>query len=261
MKSTLVKNITVIFCFLYQGVFSQKKETVNSLQKINDYLYASNVEVSNKQYIRFVEDLKAEKDLSTLELAQFDSLQWRSKECYNEPHVIYYNKHPAYENYPVVNISFDAAMAHCNWLTKLYNQDPKRKFKKAIFRLPTLTEREQAAQAGNSTAIFPRKETIAYNSYGKEMASFKEEVEISQVLQDILTKMPITCPIKSYLPNGFGLYNIASNVSEMTASNTSIKGGSWKDSAELLKIKHTENFDGKPKAYIGFRCFMEVLEK
>lgn len=262
MKSTTAIIITVIFCFLNEGAFSQIKETVKSLQKINDQLYASNVEVSNKQYTFFLEALKADKDLSTLEVAQIDSLQWRSKGNYNEPYVIYYHKHVAYENYPVVNISYDAAMAYCNWLTKLYNQDPKRKFKKAVFRLPTLNEWEEAAQAGNSDAIFPWKETTIKNNKGKAMANFKRgSGDITGSAAYLNENADIMSPVKSYLPNGFGLYNMAGNVAEMTASNTSIKGGSWKDSAELLKIKHTENSDGKAKAYIGFRCFMEVLEQ
>lgn len=262
MKLKIAIHTTTLCFLMHTGAFAQLKETVKSLEKINEQLYASNTEVSNKQYAYFLEALKADKELNTLQLAQIDSLQWRSKESYNEPYVSYYHKHVAYADYPVVNVSYDAAMAYCNWLTKLYNQDPDRKFKKVIFRLPTLTEWEQAAQAGNANALYPWKETTLENKKGNVMANFKRgNGDATGAAAYLNEQADITAPVKSYWPNGFGLYNMAGNVAEMTASNTSIKGGSWKDNAELLKIKSTEKYDGKPKASIGFRCFMEVVEK
>src|SRR6478736_4482820 len=51
----------------------------------------------------------------------------------------------SFGHYPVVNISHKAAIAYCQWLTDEYNNLKKRKFKKVLFRLPTINEWQIAA--------------------------------------------------------------------------------------------------------------------
>ncbi|HMJ71384.1 MAG TPA: SUMF1/EgtB/PvdO family nonheme iron enzyme [Cyclobacteriaceae bacterium] len=47
---------------------------------------------------------------------------------------------------PAVNISYEAAVEYCKWLTDRYNENPKKKkFNKVVFRLPTLNEWQIAA--------------------------------------------------------------------------------------------------------------------
>jgi formylglycine-generating enzyme required for sulfatase activity len=73
----------------------------------------------------------------------------------------------------------------------------------------------------------------------------------------------ITAPVKSYEPNTFGLYNMSGNVAEMLFEKGKTKGGSWLDSAEAMKIASNGKFAqySQPCPAIGFRVFMEVLEK
>jgi hypothetical protein len=51
-----------------------------------------------------------------------DTLVWRRNLAYNEPYVEMYFRHPAYNNYPVVGVSWKQAMAFCNWRSK-YRRD------------------------------------------------------------------------------------------------------------------------------------------
>ena len=46
----------------------------------------------------------------------------RSKFTYNEPLVEMYFRHPAYNNYPVVGISWEQAMAYSQWRTDRVNE-------------------------------------------------------------------------------------------------------------------------------------------
>lgn len=51
-----------------------------------------------------------------------DSTVWRDEMAYNEPYVDNYFRHPAYSFYPVVGISWDQAMAFCQWRTDRVNE-------------------------------------------------------------------------------------------------------------------------------------------
>lgn len=51
-----------------------------------------------------------------------DTNCWRSPMAYNEPYVEYYLRHPAYQNYPVVGVSWNQANDFCKWRTDRVNE-------------------------------------------------------------------------------------------------------------------------------------------
>ncbi len=51
-----------------------------------------------------------------------DTNCWRSPLGYNEPYVEYYLRHPAYQNYPVVGVSWNQANDFCKWRTDRVNE-------------------------------------------------------------------------------------------------------------------------------------------
>lgn len=51
-----------------------------------------------------------------------DTLVWRSKLAYNEPYVMYYLRHPAYNEYPVVGVSWVQATDYCAWRSDRVNE-------------------------------------------------------------------------------------------------------------------------------------------
>ncbi|MDA7803505.1 SUMF1/EgtB/PvdO family nonheme iron enzyme [Crocinitomix sp.] len=51
-----------------------------------------------------------------------DTLCWRSPLAYNEPYVEYYLRHPSYQNYPVVGVSWAQANDFCKWRTDRVNE-------------------------------------------------------------------------------------------------------------------------------------------
>lgn len=51
-----------------------------------------------------------------------DTNCWRSPLAFNEPYVEYYLRHPAYQNYPVVGVSWSQANDFCKWRTDRVNE-------------------------------------------------------------------------------------------------------------------------------------------
>ena len=52
-----------------------------------------------------------------------DTLVWRSPMGFNDPYVQYYFRHPAYNNYPVVGVSWVQATDFCLWRTDRVNEN------------------------------------------------------------------------------------------------------------------------------------------
>ena len=51
-----------------------------------------------------------------------DTNCWRSPMGYNEPYVEYYLRHPSYQNYPVVGVTWNQANDFCKWRTDRVNE-------------------------------------------------------------------------------------------------------------------------------------------
>lgn len=263
----------------------RKKTVGRDFVKINDKMYAQQGEVSNKQYSNFLAALKTAGKEDSYNLYNFDSTAWKKALSINEPFVLYYHHHPAYYDYPAVNISYEGAVAYCNWLTEEYNKNPKRAFKKVIFRLPMEHEWQFAARGGGPYNVFPWGGPFMRNSRGMHLANFRTVPEASikdtvindeeKVIADLghdfhtgvagsLNDVGITAPVQSYFPNRYGIYNMAGNVSEMLAEKGRTKGGNWNSLGYYLRIDAPDEFGGQmvePSPYVGFRVFAEIVEK
>lgn len=252
---------TILFCSQSHGQSQEFKikQVQKDLAQIDNHIYASIYEVSNQQYAAFLSHLKESNQTKELEIAMVDSNGFLIPDLYSQPMVSHYHNHPAYSNYPTVNISYEGALLFCEWLTETYNNYPNRKFKKVIFRLPTMDEWVLAAKGGNPNAIYPWTGTELRNKKGMFMCNHKQEYSGSN---DLKNGAFITAPIESYWPNAFGIYNMSGNVSELLASKNQTMGGSWRDNKESMKIDSSlKQHDEVPSPTVGFRYFMEVIEE
>jgi gliding motility-associated lipoprotein GldK len=199
---------------------------------------------------------------------------------YNEPMHNDYFSHPAYQDYPVVGVSWNQAVAFCNWRTNFKNgyQRDKGEPNVSRFRLPNEGEWEYAARGGIPSGTYPWGSPYLLNDRACFLANFKPLRGDYAVDQAVYT-----VEAKSYLPNDYNLYNMAGNVAEWTNSSYNsggyeyvsslnpsmglssepkkvVRGGSWKDVAYFLRVSSRDyEYSDTSRSYIGFRTVQDYL--
>ena len=196
-----------------------------------DAFNMSRTEISNRQYLAFLEETG-----------------------YPRPKDPGFAKNyfMAYPDYPVVNVSYEDAIAFCTWASAKFE---------ATVRLPTEAEWEYAALAGTDSTMYP---------WGAQdpgtMARFKGNAP----------REPATVARGAFPSNGFGLYNMSGNVWEWvldfyskdyystspirnpggptTGTRRSVRGGSWANDETALGVTRRANrSSGERSDQIGFR--------
>ena len=252
------------------------KNFEKTLAFVSNNLYASKYETTNLQYTTFLKELKKEGKIQEYALADIDSMNWKTEQAFNDPYIEFYHRHEAYKNYPVINISYEGAVMFCEWMTKKYNEYPKRKFKKVKFRLPKETEWVKAARGGLNGTLYPwggyfitnakgcamcncargGDENITYN---KETGQYELRKQGSgkKLKKAVLSEPPSI--VNAFYPNDFGIYNMSGNVAEMMQEKGKLKGGSMCSGGYDVRIDAVDTFE-KPDIDIGFRYFVEIIE-
>jgi len=270
--------------------------------------YIDRTEVANVHYREYIHWLNRVFDPESdpnnhkiLDAALPDTLVWRSELSYNEPLVEYYFRHPSFNDYPVVGVSWRQAYDYCLWrsdrvnegilmekgyvakqgiqgqqqennfttksyLLGLYQAQPGHPSKKdklispmgtprttvsmedgillPNYRLPFEAEWEYAAyglinqnprpskkegQRGeelqSNKQVYPwaqnvngLRETKHGSWHGQFLANFKRgSGDNAGVAGGLNDRAIYTAEVKSFYPNGFGIYNMAGNVSEWVA--------------------------------------------
>lgn len=235
----------------------------------------------------------------------------------------YYFDHQAFDNYPVVGITWEAANAFTEWRSYWLNQneylekqagggggffgmfggsggpqvpanptsDPFYSHSDIMeryprFRLPTEAEWEYAARGGKEIVKYPWGGPYTRNRDGCFLANFKPGR--GSYADD---GYAYTAPVNTFLPNNFGLYNMAGNVAEWCQDDYSpvynplvwdlnplflydpvkdvnsphlkkkvVRGGAWNDVSYYLETgTRTYEYRDVASASIGFRCAMDYL--
>jgi len=115
------------------------------------------------------------------------------------------------DSHPVVNVSWNDAVAFCHWLT---NVDGKH-----TYRLPPEAEREYAGRAGSTTEYcwgktarsMISRENVADHTHSQILSGKSEKKKLCASWSD---RFPFTAPVGSFTPNKWGLYDTHGNVQE-----------------------------------------------
>ena len=288
--------------------------------------YIDRSEVANVDYREYLHWLTSVFDptdpanLKILESALPDTLCWRSELSYNEPLVEFYFRHPGFNDYPVVGVTWRQAHDFCVWRSDRVNEKilkdknfinkanlkpgaqqgdqnfttksyllglytpPPGHIKTAKgqpkvttasmesgillpdYRLPFEAEWEYAAyglinqnphpsakegkrgeELQSNKQVYPwaqnvngLRDTRRGSWQGTFLANFKRgSGDNAGVAGGLNDRAFYTAPVKSFFPNGFGIYNMAGNVSE------------WVE--DVYRPLSTLDFDDQPAPMRGNR--------
>lgn len=249
--------------------------------------YMDDTEITNNEYRQFMQRL-LEDSVSVLGedviMSEYypDTTVWVKNFSHHmgDPMMVYYYSHPAFDDYPVVGIDWEAAKYFCQWRTDYLNayRASNGEFPMPDFRLPSEAEWEYAARGGRDMAKYPWGGPYIRNSKGCMLANFKPGR--GNYFDD---GFAYTAPVAQYFANDYGLYDMSGNVAEWCedAFNPAsvplvwdlnptfydedepkkvVRGGSWKDIAYFLETgTRTFEFKDSANASIGFRCAMTYL--
>ena len=198
----------------------------------------------------------------------------------NETYMRNYFSNAAYNDYPVVGVTWEQANAFCAWRTEflLKGLGPAARYVQR-YRLPTEAEWEFAAR-GKDQNEFPWTNEDVTSGKGCFYANFKPD-------NGNYTKDGnlITSKVGIYNANTNGLFDMAGNVAEWTSTiytdagvdamndinpqlkynaaiedpyrlkKKSVRGGSWKDPESYIRSAwRSSEYQNQPRSFIGFRC-------
>ena len=138
--------------------------------------YMDKYEVTNiawREYLEWNAYVFGASKPELLEALLPDTTVWRDEMAYNEPYEEYYFRHPAYSFYPVVGVSWEQAMAYCQWRTDRVNEQLMVTNK--FIELPPYTMLRNMSEEEIDKFLLSNPQHPEYASYVKQPVTVSAE--------------------------------------------------------------------------------------
>jgi len=262
----LPKEIKAEYQFVPSGLAVVNEDTL-SIQSF----YMLNHEVTNGEYQKFLKWIEVNGTEEEKASAAIRSDNWNTE--FKKGGLQYskhYHTHEAYTNYPVVNVTFQAANLYCQWIEKEINGQLKEGSIKV--RLPSHAEFIRAGAGDDLEASYSWKDLHMRQPEGEFRANFLY-VPQSRITKDeegnfivkpidygeLNNSVDLTAPSKSYWKFSYGFYNLNGNVAEMINEPGVAVGGSCFNYGYDIRLQSRKEYD-EAASLVGFRPVFTVVD-
>lgn len=268
--------ITSVSFLFFSSIFAQNTD-YNDMVVINGGTFMMGSKSDNVS-ADFDEKKEHSVTLKGFKISKFEVTVWQWNE-YLKANKLKPNKKPSWgwnDNFPINNISWNEAVAYCNWLSSKEKLEPAYSkkgpnyvcnFNANGYRLPTEAEWEYAAKGGKLSKDYK----YSGNNTAEKVAWYKPNSKNS----------PHTIGTKS--PNELGIYDMSGNVWEwcndwysesyydVSPNNNptgpemgqkkAVRGGSWDSELNYLRpANRICTFPTETHEFYGFRIAQSIIE-
>jgi len=238
-----------------------------------DSFFIGKYEVTNAQFCQFLNE-KGNQSQGGTEWIKFDGT-WNSEKCRIIQNGNQFSVASGFDNYPIIFISWDAAVAYCQWLSDKTGK---------TYRLPTEAEWEFAAGNGTSHTKYSWGDSDPSLSKGGNVAdeALKKNFPKWDIFSGYNDGFVFNAPVGSFAANDFGLYDMTGNVWEwcsdwygeynnsndlnpigvLNGTKKVIRGGGWLGSPKASRVadrySDTPNHRGHS---MGFRIAITLQKE
>ena len=241
--------------------------------RINDTLYIDQTEVANvhwREYCYYVKRF----DPANVYKVLPDTLVWTDSIVFSAPLMEHYFRHPSFNLYPVVGISYEQAVAFCKWRTFVVNlgtymsENKLSNFEEYLkdsfpirvyYRLPTKEEWQMIANGKLSPKQYPFGYDTVYKKWKGTYHRIFNCIYPGDSVTNKTTDAIYTADVKAFYRNSSKCYNMIGNLAEMVHEKGVAKGGSFLHSLDSCKIAIDQPYD-RPEVWLGFRCVAVKLK-
>ena len=148
-------------------------------------------------------------------------------------------------DYPISGISYESAIAYCNWRTNNYNGELTNHTRQSIrFVLPDSV----VLQPFDELYLLNKRERKEPKANFEGVAYERWKDAPNTMVNEQIGVQPVRS--KALPPNKYGVFGLLGNVAEMTAHKGIAYGGSYETEASTLQ---RISYQG-PQTWLGFRC-------
>ncbi len=241
MRKTINLTLLISLLILIMSFYSSKNDNPPGTIKIKEGFYVDQVEISNLAWREFMYWTKRNYGGKSKEYNEIlpDTTVWAGEKLTENQ--INYLRHPIFQYYPVVGISYEQAVLFCEWRSDAVNLAIWLKEKKLKYDEYIKSKDKNTDIPKYCEYRLPSKEELIDLLKNENIKLIDEKNSTSKHLTYSYEKKEENC-----------IYGINTNVSEMTLEKGIAIGGNWKIGNNSSEVKYD-----KASHFIGFRCVCE----